>query len=120
MVCSRSSSALVIGPHAKRRRTKSSNRKTMVIQITRPKLGFSRLAASVMLIGRLDLTYGLLRLGGRTARPATERRCPHLLRGKQDTDHEAEERHALDEGRRDNHRRTDVASGFRLTRRAFH
>src|SRR5690606_23733675 len=42
-----------------------------------------------------------------------------LRRGEEDADHEAEEGHALDEGRRGDHRRPDVATGLRLAGRAF-
>jgi hypothetical protein len=43
-----------------------------------------------------------------------------LLGSQDDADNQAEESNTLDKGSCDNHRRTDIASSFRLTGRAFH
>jgi hypothetical protein len=43
-----------------------------------------------------------------------------LLGSQDDADNQAEERNTLNKGSCNNHRRTDIASSFRLTGRAFH
>lgn len=42
------------------------------------------------------------------------------LPDKQETNNQSKESNTLDKGGGDNHRRTDIAGGFRLTGRSFH
>ena len=48
-----------------------------------------------------------------------ETTCTLCLESKQDTDHEAEQHSAFDEGRAYNHGTTNVVTSFRLTGHAF-
>src|SRR5690606_26170937 len=51
--------------------------------------------------------------------PGVRVRAAPLLDRHEDADDEAEQRHALDEGGRDDHRRADVTAGLRLAGRAL-
>src|SRR3990172_7116885 len=108
MLRSRSSSILTIGFQANLDRTTSSKRKVSAVQRVRP--GFR----SMIPAARTGATKRVLM---RRSRGRCGARWLHLD-GEEDADDDREERHAFDEGGRDDHRGADVAGGGRLARRA--